>query len=145
MIEGSTGRVHRQHRDFDGLAFRRDGGDARRYAQTQGRQFAQLLHQTVDLPHVRSFWVQNRFGIVEDYDHLLRSQEWKQGCQIFRIIDARASGLGEPVEEMVERRWEFVTSDEPTILPEPLLGAIVMEDSQSDERLADPASTDQSD
>jgi len=46
---------------------------------------------------------------------------------------------------MVERRWEFVTSDEPTILPEPLLGAIVMEDSQSDERLADPASTDQSD
>ena len=47
---------------------------------------------------------------------------------------------------MVERRWEFVTSDEPTILAEsPVLDPIVMEDSQSDGRLSDPASTDQSD
>jgi len=46
---------------------------------------------------------------------------------------------------MVERRREFVASDEPTILAEPPLDAIVMEDSQRDGRLADPASTDQSD
>ena len=46
---------------------------------------------------------------------------------------------------MVERRRELITSDEPTILPEPLLDAIVMEDSQRDGRLSDPARTDQSD
>ena len=46
---------------------------------------------------------------------------------------------------MVERRRELITSDEPTILPELLLDAIVVEDSQSDGRLSNPASTDQSD
>ena len=123
----------------------RDGGDARGYAQTHGRQLAQLFHQVVDLPRVRSFWVQNGLGVVEDYNHLLRSQEWTQGCQIVRIIDVRASGLGEPVEEMAERRRGFVNSDEPMILAKPLLDAIVMEDGQSDEHLADPANTDRSD
>jgi len=46
---------------------------------------------------------------------------------------------------MVERRRESVTSDEPTILAEPLLDAIVMEDIQSDGGLADPANTEESD
>jgi hypothetical protein len=46
---------------------------------------------------------------------------------------------------MDDRCWEPVTLDEPTILAEPLLDAIVMEDSQSDRRLADPTSTNQSD
>jgi hypothetical protein len=46
---------------------------------------------------------------------------------------------------MRERCRELVTSDEPTILPEPLLDAIVVEDGQSDGRLANPASTNQSD
>jgi len=46
---------------------------------------------------------------------------------------------------MVERRRELVTSDEPTILTEPLPDVIVIEDRQSDGCLADPASTDESD
>ena len=46
---------------------------------------------------------------------------------------------------MSERCWELVASDEPTILAEPLLDTIVMEDGQNDGRFADPASTGESD
>ena len=46
---------------------------------------------------------------------------------------------------MAERRRELVTSNEPTILAEPFLDPVVMEDGQSDGGLADPASTEESD
>ena len=46
---------------------------------------------------------------------------------------------------MSERCWELVASDEPAILTKPLLDTIVMEDGQSDGRLANPASTDERD
>ena len=42
---------------------------------------------------------------------------------------------------MSERCWELVASDKSTVFAEPPLDAIVVEDSQSDGRLADPAST----
>ena len=45
---------------------------------------------------------------------------------------------------MAGRCRGLVTSDKPTILAEPLLDAIVTEDCQSDECLADPTSTDES-
>ena len=40
---------------------------------------------------------------------------------------------------------ELVTTDESAVVTESLFDAIVMEDSQSDGRLSDPASTDESD
>ena len=40
--------------------------------------------------------------------------------------------------------WELVTSNEPTILAEPLLDTIMMEDSKSDGRFADSANTNES-
>ena len=46
---------------------------------------------------------------------------------------------------MSERCRELVTSNKPTVLAEPLLDAIVMEGSQSDGRLANPACTNESD
>jgi hypothetical protein len=46
---------------------------------------------------------------------------------------------------MGERGRELVTSDEPTILAEPLLDAMVMKDGQGDGCLPDPASADESD
>ena len=46
---------------------------------------------------------------------------------------------------MNKRGWELVASDEPTILTKPLLDAMVMKNGQSDGRLADPTSTDESD
>ena len=45
---------------------------------------------------------------------------------------------------MSGRRWELIASDESTIRSEPSLDAIVMEDGESDGRLADPASTNES-
>ena len=46
---------------------------------------------------------------------------------------------------MSDGGWELVASDESTILAEPLLDAMVMENGQGDRRLADSASTDEGD
>ena len=43
-------------------------------------------------------------------------------------FDARTDDLGEPVEEMSSCCWKLVATDEPTVVTEPLLDAIVMED-----------------
>ena len=43
-------------------------------------------------------------------------------------------------------RWgELVTADKSTVVPKPLLDAVVMEDGQSDGRFPDPAWADQGD
>jgi len=68
-----------------------------------------------------------------------------QGGQILRILDPSTGDLGEPSEEMGGGCQELVASDEPTILAKPSLDATVMQDGESDGRLADPASTDESD
>ena len=68
-----------------------------------------------------------------------------QGGQILRILDARTGDLGESSEELGGGCQELVASDKPTILAKPLLDAIVMQDGESDGRLADPASTDEGD
>jgi len=41
-------------------------------------------------------------------------------------------------------RWELIAPDEPAILAEPLLDAVVMEDLQGNGRLANPANTKES-
>ena len=46
---------------------------------------------------------------------------------------------------MGARPGELVAADEATVVTESLLDAIVMEDSQSDRRLADPTGTNESD
>ena len=71
-IEGMTGGIHRRCCDFENLVFGRNGGDPRCYTETQGRQSAQLFHQDIDLHGVRPLWVKNGFGVVEDYESLLR-------------------------------------------------------------------------
>jgi len=43
------------------------------------------------------------------------------------------------------RSGESVTTDEPTVVPKPLLDVIVMKDSQGDRSLANPAGTDEGD
>jgi len=44
---------------------------------------------------------------------------------------------------MGEGRGELVATDEPAIIPKPLLDAVVVEDGQSDGGLANPAGTDE--
>ena len=46
---------------------------------------------------------------------------------------------------MTTRGRELVAANEPTVASESLLDPIVMEDGQSDERLPDPAGTNESD
>ena len=53
--------------------------------------------------------------------------------------------LGESAEEIGPGRLELVATDEPTVITEPFLDAIVVEDGQSDRCLPNPTCTDESD
>ena len=46
---------------------------------------------------------------------------------------------------MSARGGELVTTDEPTVVSEPFLDSVVVEDSQSDGRFPDPPCADESD
>ena len=64
---------------------------------------------------------------------------------MFGVLNTRTGDLGQPTEEMGTRSRKLVAADEATVVPESLLDAIVMEDSQRDRRLADPTGTNESD
>jgi len=66
----------RQRRDLEGLATGGDDGDSGGDAETNVAEPRQFIHIGVDLLRVRPLWIENRFGIFEDYERLLRGQEW---------------------------------------------------------------------
>ena len=76
-------------------------------------------------------WVEDGLGTVEYYEHLLGGKK-AVGCQILRIFDPRTDDLGETGEEMSARSRELVATDGSTIISEPFLDAIVVEDSEGD-------------
>ena len=67
------------------------------------------------------------------------------GGQTLTDFDAHTDDLGEPAEEVSERGGKLVAVEEPEVVVEPLFDAIVIEGGQSDERLANPSSTNQGD
>lgn len=86
--------------------------------------------------------------------------EWIRHCQrlsssllmisivvrkVFRVLGARAGDLGELAQGMGMGRGESITTNEPRVVTEPLLNAIIVEDSQDDGCIADSTSADQSD
>ena len=70
--------------------------------------------------------IENRFGIVKDYHHLLRGQISSQGGQVLGIFDVRAEDLGESTEEVGMGRGELIAADEPAVVAELLSDAIVV-------------------
>jgi len=70
-IECVACSLYRQRRDLEGLAARGDGGDPGGDAKTNITEPSQLIHNAVDLPCVCPLRIENRFSIVEDYEHLL--------------------------------------------------------------------------
>ena len=71
-IEDVSCGIHRQRWDVDNLAFGRNHGDPGRDTETYRLHSAQLYHKGVDLHRVRSSGIEDRFGVVEDYDRLPR-------------------------------------------------------------------------
>jgi hypothetical protein len=65
--------------------------------------------------------------------------------QIFGVFDTCADGFGKAAEEMSTRSRELVATDEPAVLAEPFLDAVVVEDGQSNRRLPDPPYANESD
>ena len=71
-IKGTLRSVHCQRWNVNDLGFGRNGGDPRSDAETYCLQPTQLPYQGIGLLAVRSLWVEDRFSIVEDYEHLPR-------------------------------------------------------------------------
>ena len=109
-----------------------DGGDPRGDTKTYSLKLAQLFDPSIYLRGACRLWVEDRFGIVQDYDHLLRGEEGLQGCQIFRVLDPCPDGLGESIEEVSERCSESVATNESSVRSESFLDPVVVEDGQGD-------------
>jgi hypothetical protein len=107
---------------------RRDGGDPGGDAETNVAKPCQLIHHGVDLPRALPLQIEDGFGVVEDYDHLLRGQVLSQGGQILRVFDVCADDLGQSTEKMGSRSRELVAADEPPVVTKSLLDPIVVED-----------------
>jgi hypothetical protein len=68
-----------------------------------------------------------------------------EGGEILRIFNTCTNDLGESAEEMIARRRELVTAHEPSIVTEPLLDAITVEDSQGNRCFPNAPCTNESD
>ena len=68
-----------------------------------------------------------------------------QGGQILGMFYPCTDGLGELSQEMSTRGRELIAADESTIVAEPLLDPVVVEDGKSNRRFPDSACTDEGD
>ena len=108
-------------------------------------ELTQSVHHSVDPLGICSLRVKNGLGIVEDDENLLGGKEGPQGHEILRILDLRTNDLGEPGEELRARSGELVATNESTVVAEPVLDAIMVEDSESDICFPNSSCTDESD
>ena len=84
-------------------AIRRSGGDAGCDADTDVIEPTEFLHHRIDLLSICSPRIEDRFRVVENYQHLLVGQKWIKASQILGIFDTRTSDFGEPAKEMSTR------------------------------------------
>ena len=99
----------------------------------------------IDLPGVSSSGVQNGLGVVKDDQDLLGGKEGSEGCQVLGVFNPCACNLGEPGKEMGTRSWELIAPDESTVVSKSFFDPVVVENSESNRRFADPSCTDESD
>ena len=92
-----------------------------------------------------SLGVENRLGVIEEQDHLPRGQESLQRSQILGMFYPCTNGLGELSQEMSARGRELIAADESTVVTEPLLDPVVVEDGEGNRRLSDSACTNEGD
>ena len=70
-IERVASRLDRQRRDVQNLAVGRDREVARGDTKADVPGLSQFLHNVIDLLTACSLRIENGFGVIEDYDHLL--------------------------------------------------------------------------
>ena len=70
-IERVTSRLDRQRRDLQNLAARRNREVARGDTKADFPEPTQFLHHVVDLLTACSLRIEDGFGVIEDYDHLI--------------------------------------------------------------------------
>lgn len=70
-IEGVACSLYRQRWDVESLRPGRNGGNAGGDAEAEVAELTQLLYHRVYLLGVRSPRIENRLGVIKNYDHLL--------------------------------------------------------------------------
>jgi len=70
-IERVASGLGRQRRDVQDLAVGRYGGDPGGDANADVVELAQLLYHGIDFLGTRGLRIENGFGIVENYEHLI--------------------------------------------------------------------------
>ena len=144
-IEDIACGLHRQCEDFRTLAMSGDCRDAGGDQEAHRPELAQFVHHRIDLLGLRSLGVENRLGIVEDYQHFLGGKKGLQSFQAFGVFDPCTDDLGNPGKEMCARSWKLIATDESTVLAKSFLDPMVVEDSESDRCFPNPPRTDESD
>ena len=74
-VEDVACRLHRQCGDSRTLAVAGDCCNARSNTVGYGIEPAQFIHQSIDLPAIRSSRVENKLCVVEDHENLPGGQE----------------------------------------------------------------------
>jgi hypothetical protein len=121
-----------------------DGRDTGSDADTYRFEPAQFIHHSMHLLGVRSLGIENRLGVVEDYEHLPGRKGGPQWYQVLGIFNPRTDDFGESGEEMRKRSWDLIAVDESPVITKPFLDAIVVEERESDRSFPDSPSTDES-
>ena len=142
VVERVACGLHRQCWDFEDFAIGRDDRDAGGDAKTNVAESGQFIHSHIDFLCTRHLGIEDRFSIVEDYEHLLRGQVSSQGCQVLGVLDSCTDDLGELTEKVGVGCGELITADEPTVVTKPLFDPVVMEGGQDDGCFPDSAGAD---
>ena len=106
--------------------------DAGSDTEAYGFEVTQFIHHRKDILAIRSLWVENGLGVVEDYEHILGGEGGPQGCQTFRVYNRRTDDCGETSEKMSARSGKLVATNESTVIAEPFLDTVVVKDSEGD-------------
>src|SRR5882762_7229170 len=100
-------------------------------------ELAQFIDRRVDSLGTCPLGIENRLGIVKDYEHLLGRKEGPQGCQVLRVFNPCTDDLGELGKEMGAQSQKLVTADESAVLAELFFNPIVVEDGEGDRYFPD--------
>ena len=107
-----------------------NSGDARSNAKAKSAEQAKLFDCRVYLPGIRPPRIEHGLGIFEDYKRF----------PLTETIEVASDPRGSQLEEVSERGRKLVTPNK-SVITKPLFDAMVMEDGQSDGRLADSTGT----
>ena len=143
-VEDVACGLHGQRGDFWALAVRRDGSDTGCDKQAYRFELAKFIHHGIYLLGIRSYGVEDRLGVIKNYEYLFGGKERSQGCKVLRVFNPCTNDLGEPGKEVSSRSRKLITADESTIVAKSFFDSMVVEDGQRNQSFPNPPCADES-